>query len=129
MAYRGEILCSDCGEIKWVMHPDGKLLRTCDDCRAPVKPSLEERVERLEKENKIINREALMMDVTEDFFVIMEDKGIKKSDLAKMLRKSESFITETLSGTRNITLRALADMAYELGVKVTVNFEINGETE
>lgn len=52
MAYRGEILCSECGEIKWVMHPDGKILRTCDDCRAPVKPSLEERVERLEKENK-----------------------------------------------------------------------------
>lgn len=78
---------------------------------------------------KLINREALMMDVTEDFLVIMEDKGIKKSDLAKMLRKPESFITETLSCSYNITLRTLADMAYELGVKVTVNFEINGETE
>lgn len=54
MAFRNEILCNVCGEIKWVMQPSGKLLLTCDDCRAAteVKLSLEERVERLEKENK-----------------------------------------------------------------------------
>lgn len=80
-----------------------------------------------EYDKKLYNREALMMDVTEDFLVVMEDMEVNKSDLAKMLCKSKSFISQTLSGSRNITLRTLADMAYVLGVKVKVSFEPNIE--
>lgn len=80
-------------------------------------------------DKKLYNREALIMDVTEDFLIVMEDKGVKKSDLAKMLCKSKSFITQTLSGSRNVTLRTLADMAYVLGAKVKISFETDTQQQ
>lgn len=75
-------------------------------------------------DERLYNREALMMDVTEDLLVAMEDLDINKAELAKMLCKTKSYVTQTLSGSRNITLRTLADITYALGVKVTVNFEM-----
>jgi transcriptional regulator with XRE-family HTH domain len=78
-------------------------------------------------DERLYNREALMMDVTEDLLVAMEDLNVNKTELSNMLGKSKSFITQTLSGSRNITLRTLADITYALGVKVTVNFELPNE--
>lgn len=75
-------------------------------------------------DERLYNREALMMDVTEDLLLAMEDLDISKAELAKMLSKTKSYVTQTLSGSRNITLRTLADITYALGVKVTVNFEL-----
>ena len=80
-------------------------------------------------DEKLYNREALMMDVTEDLLIVMEDKGIKKIDLAKLLSKSKSFISQTLSGSRNITLRTLADIAFALDAKVSINFELKDKVQ
>lgn len=76
-----------------------------------------------EIDNKVYAREALIMNVTEDILVAMEDKEITKTDLAKLLHKSKSFVTQTLSGSRNMTLRTLSDIAYNLDLDISIVFK------
>tara|TARA_R110001592_G_scaffold199185_1_gene447614 strand:+ start:19308 stop:19715 length:408 start_codon:yes stop_codon:yes gene_type:complete len=95
---------------------------------------LEDWASESEINKKICLREDLIIDVTEDLLIALEDKGISKAELAKRLSKSKSFVTQTLNGARNMTLRTLADFCYALELKpsislkdITTKYCINGE--
>jgi transcriptional regulator with XRE-family HTH domain len=95
---------------------------------------LEDWASESEINKKICLREDLIIDVTEDLLIALEDKGISKAELAKRLSKSKSFVTQTLSGVRNMTLRTLADFCYALELKPSISLKdittrhcINGE--
>lgn len=60
--------------------------------------------------------ERLIFNTTEDILLAMQDTGISQSDLAKKLGKSKAFVSQILDGTRNMTLKTLADISYALGV-------------
>ncbi len=70
--------------------------------------------------SKVYAREALIMNLTEDFLVAMEKSGISKAELARLLHKSKSFVTQTLGGSRNMTLRTLSDIAFNLELDVSI---------
>lgn len=83
-----------------------------------------------EEAKRLYAQESLLVDTSEDFLALIEDKGVKKSKLAKLMGKTKSFVTQSLNGTRNLTLRTLADMAYVIDFKVVVTFEpMNKEAE
>jgi transcriptional regulator with XRE-family HTH domain len=65
---------------------------------------------------KIFARATLIQNVTEDIMIAMEDLNISKSDLAKKIGKSKSYITQVLSGSRNMTLTSLSDLCFELDI-------------
>jgi transcriptional regulator with XRE-family HTH domain len=65
---------------------------------------------------KIFARATLIQNVTEDIMIAMEDLNISKSDLAKKIGKSKSYITQILSGSRNMTLTSLSDLCFELNI-------------
>jgi transcriptional regulator with XRE-family HTH domain len=88
----------------------------------------EEYLNESELDSKIYAREALIMNVTEDILVAMEDKEVTKADLARMLHKSKSFVTQTLSGSRNMTLRTLTDIAFNLDLAVSIVFKNKTES-
>jgi len=48
----------------------------------------------------------------------LEAKGLTQKEFAKMLGKSESEISEYLSGNRNFTFDTLSDMAHCLGINL-----------
>ena len=73
-----------------------------------------------EKNKKLCAREGLIIDVTEDILVIMEDKGISKAELSRSLGKSRSFVSQTLSGARNMTLRTLSDICFALDIDPSI---------
>lgn len=62
-------------------------------------------------------REALIHSVTEELLVIMREQGISRMELAKRLGKSKSYVSQTLSGARNMTLGTLSDICVELNVE------------
>lgn len=62
--------------------------------------------------------EALIVDVAEQVWGAMEANGVTKSQLAEQLGKSKPFVTQMLSGSRNMTLRSLAGIAHTLGYEV-----------
>jgi transcriptional regulator with XRE-family HTH domain len=75
-------------------------------------------------EERIFAREELVFNVTEDLLVIMEDLNITKAQLAKKLGKSKSFVTQVLSGSRNMTLGSFSDICFALGFKPTVKVPV-----
>lgn len=87
---------------------------------------LEEWASESEKNKKICAREDLILDVTEDILIIMEEKGVSKAELSRQLGKSRSFVSQTLNGARNMTLRTLSDISFVLDIKP--NIQLIGES-
>lgn len=69
---------------------------------------------------KEIKRQDLIVNVTEQIWAAMEAAGVSKADLARALNTSKSNITQLLSGSRNLTLSTLADIASALNVSPDV---------
>jgi ribosome-binding protein aMBF1 (putative translation factor) len=76
---------------------------------------------------KLTNQEELILDVAELILQKMEYKGISKSHLAKLLDTNKSHVTQLLRGSRNMTLRTVSDMFFELGCKIIVDAIPNDE--
>lgn len=47
-------------------------------------------------------------------------RGLTKADIARALGKDKAFVTKKLSGTSNMTLETLADLAYSMNRRVRV---------
>ena len=71
-------------------------------------------------EERAFAREELVYNVTEDILVILEDMGIAKKELARRLGKSKAYVTQILSGVRNMTLGTFSDICFALEVKPKV---------
>lgn len=72
---------------------------------------------------RLLRQEDLILEMTELLSAAMEDERITKSELAKRLGKTKGFVTQVLSGNRNLTLRTIADIADALGFRVRVGRE------
>lgn len=81
------------------------------------------------EEDREYAREELVYNVTEDLLVIMEDMGINKKELADKLGKSRAYITQILSGTRNMTLGTFSDICFALGFKPEIALPVQEEQE
>lgn len=79
--------------------------------------------------SKIHQKESIIFNVTEDILVAMESKSISKKELARMLGKSKSFVTQVLSGKRNMTLGTLSDICYAIGVELKINLKVKEVTK
>jgi transcriptional regulator with XRE-family HTH domain len=79
-------------------------------------------VERFEgsssKHRRLLREEELILDVTELLSSALQDKQMTKSELAEKLGRTKGFVTQVLSGNRNLTLRTIADIADALGYRV-----------
>lgn len=68
-------------------------------------------------------QERLIGDVSEQVCTVLEQSLLTKKDLADALGSSKSNITQLLSGSRNMTLRTLSDIAHVLGMRVVIKLE------
>lgn len=60
---------------------------------------------------RIYAQEALIVDVAEEIWAALSEVKMTKAELAAKLGKSKAFVTQVLDGSRNMTLRTLADIA------------------
>jgi transcriptional regulator with XRE-family HTH domain len=65
--------------------------------------------------------EALIVDVAEQIWSAMTTAKVTKSEIAQKLGKSKALVSQLLNGSRNLTLRSLADIAFTLGYRVDVS--------
>lgn len=63
-------------------------------------------------------QEGLVLEGSELVARLMNESGVTRSELAKRIGKTRSYVTQLLSGSRNMTLRTLADIAFALGAEV-----------
>lgn len=73
--------------------------------------------------DRVLAEESLIQQVTERIWELLEKKEMSKSDLAKSMGKSKAFVSQILSGSRNMTFRTFADIAFALNVKPMVELE------
>lgn len=69
---------------------------------------------------RLFEREALALDASELISRLMQERKVNKTDLACLAATSKSHITNLLSGSRNMTLHTLADLAFVLGHKLEI---------
>lgn len=60
------------------------------------------------------------LDISQQVFALLEEKGWNQSDLANALDKSNAEISKWLSGTHNLTLRSIAKMEAVLGADIII---------
>ncbi len=72
-------------------------------------------------EKREFAREELIYNVAEDVLVALEDLGVSKSDLAEKLGKSKAYVSQLLSGARNMTLSTFSDICFVLDRKPSVS--------
>ncbi len=83
-----------------------------------------ESVEFSNADERAFAREELVYNVTEDLLVIMEDMEVTKSELSRRLGKSKSYVSQVLSGSRNMTLGSFSDICFALGFKPEVKLPV-----
>ncbi|HBC3429436.1 TPA: helix-turn-helix transcriptional regulator [Vibrio parahaemolyticus] len=86
-------------------------------------------IEFSDADERAFAREELVYNVTEDLLVIMEDMGITKSELSRRLGKSKSYMTQILSGSRNMTLGSFSDICFALGFKPEVKLPVQEQKD
>jgi transcriptional regulator with XRE-family HTH domain len=80
---------------------------------------------RAKKEYDLLyHEERVVLEATEEIVHLMEKAGKTKADLAKTLGKSKAYITQALSGGRNMTLRTFASFAWACGYSLR-GFELH----
>lgn len=67
---------------------------------------------------KLVAEESLILDVTEEIHAQMEALGVNRAELAERMGKSKAYVSQLLSGSRNMTLRSLADISFALGLDI-----------
>jgi transcriptional regulator with XRE-family HTH domain len=72
------------------------------------------------KRRRLYERESLAFEAAELISELMEKQNVSKSELATRIGASKSHITQVLSGSRNMTVYTLADLAFALGHKVGI---------
>jgi transcriptional regulator with XRE-family HTH domain len=77
---------------------------------------------------RLVAQETLILDATETIIELLEQTGVSRQELAARLGKSKGFISQLLSGERNMTLRTLADLAYMLEHRVALTTKDLAET-
>lgn len=77
------------------------------------------------RRQRLIAQEDLILSVTEAICDEMQRKDINRQRLAEKLDSSKSHITQLLSGSRNMTLRTLSDLANALDLKVAIKLVPN----
>jgi len=70
---------------------------------------------------RLVSQEELIGNVTELILEKLENKGMTRSDLAKILETSKSHVTQLLQGSRNMTLRTVSDIFFNLGYRIMLN--------
>lgn len=64
---------------------------------------------------RLLAQERLILEATETIVGLLEEQGVSRQELANRLGKTKGFISQILSGERNMTLRTLADLGQALG--------------
>jgi len=71
---------------------------------------------------RLVEQETLIADAGEILCELLEAQGIERKELARRLGKTKGFVTQVLSGERNMTLRTLADLAFALDHRFELRF-------
>ncbi|MBL8217538.1 MAG: XRE family transcriptional regulator [Bryobacterales bacterium] len=72
---------------------------------------------------RLFAQEQLAGEASELVWKVMQERGLSKADLARLLGKSRAWVSQMLGTESNLTLRTLADVMHRLGTEVHLRAE------
>ncbi|MFV0387487.1 MAG: transcriptional regulator [Pyrinomonadaceae bacterium] len=78
--------------------------------------------ERLKKDGSFQIEEA-KVEISEQVFVLMEDKGISEAELARRLGTSRAYVNKVLQGSTNFTIESLVKIGLALDCELKLEFQ------
>jgi len=90
---------------------------------------LEQWTHQSEEHARLVAQERLIVAATEAIWKAMEEAGINKAELANRMAATKGYISQVLSGSRNMTLRTLSDICFVLGKKPVITLEAQDNNE
>lgn len=69
---------------------------------------------------QLLREEELILQTSNMIYEMMERESVTKAELAKRMGKTPAYVTQLLSGNRNLTLRTIADIALALELRPSV---------
>ena len=73
------------------------------------------------RKSRLLAQETLILDATETICEWLAAESLSRTDLAARLGRSPAYVSQLLNGSRNMTLRAFADIARALKREVRVS--------
>jgi transcriptional regulator with XRE-family HTH domain len=70
--------------------------------------------------DKLWQQERAIIEATERICELMEKQGVSRCELADLIGKSKSRVSQLLDGSANMTLRTLSDLYFSLGRAVHI---------
>ena len=70
---------------------------------------------------RLYHRERIILEVTELICALMDERGVKRSELARRLGKTRGYVTQLLNGETNMTLRTVSDVLWALDSSLRVS--------
>ena len=67
-----------------------------------------------DENRRLFAQEGLILSATEELWAAMERRGVSQQKLASAIGSGKSYVSQLLSGSRNMTLRTLSDLAEAL---------------
>jgi transcriptional regulator with XRE-family HTH domain len=71
---------------------------------------------------RLLERERVYVEATENLASLMEAEGVSRADLARRLEVSRATVTQMLAGNRNLTLGTLSDAFLALNRSLHVSY-------
>lgn len=88
--------------------------------------------DRHDEMQRLVAQERLIIEVTERLVEALEARGVSRRELGQRLGVSPAEITQRLQGTRNLTLRTVADMMnaleYDLAIDLRDRLQDRGQS-
>lgn len=78
---------------------------------------------------KLVAEELLIAEVTEAIWEAMEDAGCSKTELAQRMGATKGYVSQVLNGSRNMTLRTLADICHALKLKPAFSLQADAHQQ
>lgn len=73
-----------------------------------------------ERSQRLLEEESLILQGAELIAQLLEAQGVRRAELAERIGRTPSYVTQLLSGSRNMTLRTLAASCAALGARVNL---------
>jgi len=78
---------------------------------------------------QLLEEERLILAATELVVAALEEQGVTRTELARRVGTTKGNISQLLSGERNLTLRSLSQLLFQLGLRAKVTMQpISGGT-
>lgn len=81
------------------------------------------------KDDPEFDYEGLVLGIAEKIALLIDNRDMTRTELAKALSCSPAYVTKLLRGSENLTLKKLVEVSHALGARVSIDLILKDRTQ